>query len=377
MGLSGSMTLVRDSKMPGIDNYYETYPFLLNIHPSGNIMEFDNSGISSDVFYIDDLRIAPEFYDRSYSDIYGHDKLGINFVDCKPDTSLYYGISFLNNMNRNRVYLSLFSEDRVTVRSFALIDMVRDNPYNYKTFTNIKRDFITLSAGISRDKKTIEAGIKNDFITATAGISDNESVPATIILNYKRITAISEFSYYYNERDIESDIKVFFPFSYRRFHITAIGGYDGQFSFHTGILYRILPRWSVMMNYQRSGGNFIEGGFKYTRENVFANAGFRFNADSTVYEAVLSAGILNNYMSSGINIVYSNEENINILLSMQKTFFDGNLVPRIILGMKSRDIYTTMIGTELIDAYIFAGSDWNIADSTYLIKGGLQWYFEE
>lgn len=377
MGLSGARTLVRDSKMPGIDNYYETYPFLLSIHPAGNVMEFDNSGIGSDIFYIDDLRIAPEYFDKSYSNIYGHEMLGINYVNNKPDTSLYYGISFLNNMNRNRVYLSLFSENSITVRGFALIDMIRDNPYNYKTFTNVTRDFITLSAGISRDKKSIEAGIKNDFITATAGISDNKTVPATIIINYKRLTAISEFSYYYNNRDIQSDIKVFLPFSYRRFHVTAIAGYDGGFSVHTGILYRILPRWSVLINYQRHEGNYIEGGFKYTGENAFANAGCRFNADSSMYEAVFSAGILNNHMSSGISVVYGNEENINVLVSVKKSFFDRNLVPGIILGMHSRDIYSTMIGTELIDTYIFFGSDWNIEDKTYLIKGGLQWYFEE
>ncbi|MFO8061305.1 MAG: hypothetical protein R6U31_00080 [bacterium] len=371
------MTLMRDNEMPGIDNYYETYPFLLNVHPAGNIMEFDNSGISSSIFYIDDLRIAPEFYDRSYSDIYGHDLLGISYVDQDPDTSLYYGISFLNNMNRNRVYLSLFSEDTVTVRGFALIDMIRDNPYNYTTFTNMTRDIISLSAGISRDRKTIEAGIQNDFITATAGISDNRSVPATIVLNYKRLTAISLFSYHYNERNLQSDIKVFLPLSYGRFHITAIGGYDGQFRLHTGILYRILPRWSAFMNYQRHGENHIEGGLKYSRNNIFANAGCRFNADSTVYEAVFSAGMVNNHLSSGINMVYGNEDNINMLVSINKSFFDGNLVPRIILGMQSGDVYTTMIGTELINAYIFLGSDWNMTDKTYLIKGGLQWYFEE
>lgn len=159
--------------------------------------------------------------------------------------------------------------------------------------------------------------------------------------------------------------------------MTAIAGYDGEFNIHTGILYRMLPRWSVLINYQRHGENYIEGGFRYSSESVFANGGCRFNADSSVYEAVFSAGILSNYLSSGINIVYGNDENINVLVSMNKSFFDGNLVPGIILGMQSRDVYRTMIGTELIDAYIFLGSDWNIADKTYLIKGGLQWYFEE
>lgn len=367
-----------DTRLGFTDCTVETYPFMLNGFPSSPIytryMQFD---MQNYIFNERDIVHRSLYYDNGSTMYFNDPAAGIMFCDINEREGLNYGLALVNNMFSNNIFASMNLYDRETiVNGYSFFNIPVTGGYTHYNAVYGSWKFIAGDAFLSNAESGFRAGIATEIIDFRAGITTAGRIPAVIRANPGPVDIFGYAVYDPSTKALEKNINAALPLRMGRFTLMPLINYSDTLNIFMGALYRITQYASA---YANAGYDFenIKGnmGIRIFKQNNYLNvqAGIDDSMNvSCAASAMLSGGPVNFF----INAEYEDSVSYDAGLMLSGTFLNGHFSPGLLLSY-SDDIAFTGIKARILDADIFFGSYWDIADTTYTLTGGFEWYFFE
>ncbi len=368
-----------DREIPDLNISFETYPFFLETMYLQKLCVFDEMIISDNEFILSDrMLLKTNYYDYDYNIMFRDTRIERAYMVEEYSNDLNYGIGFINSNLRNRIYASLFYKDNdYYLRNHTRISMINENPYDYKNRLHFRYKNILLMSDIEKDKYNVLIGYSSEYGYIIGGYDNDEILPVRMSLSIKGIHLSGTIDYDINSKDHKEDITIMYPIRFNRFTFVPMFLYSDEIMIAAGLLYRIVPEVSSFINYSGYNENIVECGLRFANKNIFSDIALMFEVDSMQYTLRASTGIKYNYIMFNGICSYKDEMEFSINSFIEKSFFNGNLIPGIFVSYNDNNKLYSAITTKIIDVDIYAGINLNFNSNEYLIKGGLTWYFAE
>ncbi len=376
LSLNGALP---DSKLAFTDAYAETYPFMLHSAWT-NPIYFRYMPFSTEqyVFNNPDIVHRSLYYDN-YAQLYFLDsEAGIMFNDAQTTDGLNYGLALINDIYSNNIFSSVnMKQNETELNGYTYFNIPSVGGYTHYNTLNAVWRFISADVFLSNSESGIRAGYHSSIADIRAGITTEGKIPAVIRLNAGPVNVFGYGSYDPGSGVIDKNINVMLPLRFGRWNIMPLVNYSDTLRFYTGALYRLTQYISV---YANAGYDFtripVKGGLRFMNGKQYIDFQAGMNAENR--NILASASLRTTFGPAAImlNAEYEDSLQYEAGLLISGTMFNGHLSPGIILSYRD-DIVYTGIKADLLDAKLFFGSYWDIADTTYALTGGFEWYFFE
>ena len=368
-----------DRDIPDLNISFETYPFFLETMYLQKLCVFDEMVIPDNEFILSDrMSLKTNYYDYDYNIMFRDVRTERTYITEEYSNDLNYGIGFINSNLRNRIYASLYYKDNdYYLRSHTMVSMINESPYDYKNRLHFRYKNILLMSDIEKDKYNILMGYSSECGYIVGGYDNDKILPVRISLSIKGIHLSGTIEYDINSKGHKEDIAIMYPIRFNKFTFVPMFLYNDEIKIAVGLLYRIVPMVSSFINYSGYTDNIVESGLRFANRNIFSDIAVMVEADSMQYTLRLSIGIKYDYIMFNGICSYKDEMEFSINSFIEKSFFNGNLIPGIFVSYDDNNELYSAIITKIIDVDLYAGVNLNFNSNEYLIKGGLTWYFAE
>lgn len=368
-----------DSRLAFTDAYAETYPFMLYSGFSSPIyFRYVPFTAEQYVFNNSDIVHRTLYYDNYAQKYFRDSEAGIMFNDARTADGLNYGLALINDIYSNNIYSSInLKQNETELNGYSYFNIPSVGGYTHYNTLNAVWKFISADVFLSNSESGMRAGYHSEMLDVRAGITTEGKFPAVIRLNAVPVNVFGYGSYDPGSGRLDKNINVMLPLRFGRWNIMPLVNYSDTLKFYTGALYRLTQYISV---YANAGYDFtripIKAGLRFMNEKQYIDIQAGVNAENRGVLASASVRTILGPAAFMINASYEDSLEYEAGLLLSGTMFNGHLSPGIILSYRE-DIVYTGIKADLLDASLFFGSYWNIADTTYALTGGFEWYFFE
>ncbi|MCK4523465.1 hypothetical protein KAU15_00935, partial [candidate division WOR-3 bacterium] len=335
-----------DRDIPDLNISFETYPFFLETMYLQKLCVFDEMIISdNEVILSDRMLLKTNYYDYDYNIMFRDVRTERTYITEEYSNDLNYGIGFINSNLRNRIYASLYYKDNdYYLRSHTMVSMINENPYDYKNRLHFKYKNVLLMSDIDRDKYNILMGYSSENGYIVGGYDNDRILPVRISLSIKGMHLSGTIEYDIDSKDHKEDITIMYPIRFNKFTFVPMFLYNDEVKIAAGLLYRIVPMVSSFINYSGYTENIVECGLRFTNRNIFSDIAVMIEADSMQYTLKTSMGAKYNYIMFNGICSYKDEFEFNINSFIEKSFFNGNLIPGIFVSYNdNNELYSAII----------------------------------
>ncbi len=358
---------------------YETFPYFFNIYNNENYLSFFYNQYNFDELTNNrENNIMSLFYDISYKRIYYSDDMNIAFLDNKRNDNLYYGINLINNTLINNIHSSLFLQNNnYFISGYSNFIKQSYNPYLYYNQLFFSYKNLAAFSTLNTNEKEFLLGYIDKNILILSGYNNAHYIPINIKINEFNFSLFTNLQYYYDTKNYEYNIKLMYYNYFNRLHfLPSIKYINDSLNILGGLLFRLYPDISIFSNYNYEKEK-VSSGIKFYNNNIFANYQLSYFYTINQMRNELSFLLNKKYLSFSFNFEYTDSLIFRSEILLKTYFYNGNLQPQVFISYDYSDLLRTFLNIKLIDAFLILGSEWDLDKKTYLLNGGIQWYFYE